>query len=270
MDIEALLAALDDEAVDSPFLSTFIAQNGLGHDLRGELTGRDRLFHGTTTGNAASILSEGLQPSPKTGISHMLDEEFRPPAAYMTHHKRAATAYGNQAANLEDWLRNAPPGDEQGSLKRFAANRGARELPNRAAQTLEARVPSWQLGTIQNPEVKGGLGAFRERSAKAIEEAIARGDVPGNPKVARFAGKNIGAPLAYSMLKGDKVFPGGVPAEFFLDSSKYKPQTLAELASYLKAKPLRALGGLGRGALGLYAGTAAARGLYESLFGEGE
>jgi hypothetical protein len=270
MDLARLFSDIDDEAVDSPGLAAFLAHQSLvGGDLLGDITGREKLYHGTSKARAATIRREGLAPSKMTGIAEMLDEELRPPAAYMTRNKGMAKGYAAQTSKIEELLRNNPDVDPTKIVREYAASRGLLPPKHHNAEVLEARVPTWKLETMRNPELAGGgFGNFREMAGQRVRDMLPEGAPLRDFN--EFVAKNIAAPANYIQFSNDRVFPDTVDAKYFKGHPEYEGLALGEVGQYAKAKPLRFLGGLGRGALGLYAGTAAARGLYDSLFGDGE
>ncbi len=262
MSLKRFLADTDDEAKDSPFLSLWLAAQLTGHDVLGEITGRDTLYHGTSKDRAAEILDKGLGLSAKPGIAEMLDEELRPAAAYTTPNKIMATNYANQTAGIEDKLRYRDKSyqSEQDVIKQYARSRGGAPAPHENAEVLQASVPTWKMKTMPNPETAGGLGAMRERIVLSPETESA---------LSKFVAKNLAAPAAYYHGTRDKVFSEPVPSKYFRESPNFEGLSLGELGQYLKTKPLRALGGVARGAAGVYAGTAAVRGIYDLLTGDG-
>lgn len=209
---------------------------------RPHVTGRQRLYHGTTGEAARKVRESGLLPAAAVdtpAITDILADDIKADAkklVYLTPKRMEAGGYAGQA----DFIAANP--------KNFLS---PLLMPQRAKATVKgmlnpvhpgivtADVPTWKPEIAdkikKNPEARGSFDEFRKHVRSKML-------FPPPDDQIRALHKSLDRAVAID---------GGVPAEFIRGSDKFKKLTLREMKEYARARPGRFAGGLGLGALGL-------------------
>ena len=199
---------------------------------RGNLTGRETLYHSTEKGNVDSILRNGLQSSRASDPNNLTNKALR----HIDKSEIADKVYFGKNKAVTD-----------------SVARARRHYLGVDSKTLKANVPSWKFKETANPELLG---------AKNVKEFIEKRDKLGgafraiqNPVIKRNEDQ-----VLYKVLgpKGTLTLQGNVGAEYFKDSKNYKKNSIKEISEFIKKNPKRFAKGVG-GALagaGLISGGA--------------
>ena len=244
------------------------------------ITGRTRLYHGTTAENAGSIQQKGLLPRTNSGaargVTEILDpgvEQASRDLVFATPSKFTAKTYAAQAEGIQRHLKNTPmpetlpPGKDPGwfdvSPKNMAEAKqqqmqaavGAARADPRVGQDImnpfqkgvvKMDVPLWKMEQqgklVANPEALGSYEEFHNAMAKKMGR---------NPEDPIFKMQTRASHR--SLTKDSRVIKGGIGTEFVRGNKGFRGANLAEIGEYMKARPGRFAGGmaLGAGALGL-------------------
>lgn len=218
------------------------------------ISGRTRLYHGTTAENTGKIRQEGLRPSAQVGgaaITDILPDDIRDKAknlVYMTHDPMEAGSYAGQAKFL------ANGGKVEDAMGRaMATGLGAVTPGNKGVMTAD--VPLWR------DDIKAKLKPNPEARGTYEEFVAARG-----PFAKIFPGEDVLRAEHKSFTKS-KAFDGGLDAKWFHGSPHYQGVGLKEVGQYARQHPGRFAGGVGLAGLGLAAGAYGANKLYRAFRG---
>ena len=249
----------------------FEALKYLAPKIKGGLTGRETLYHGTSDQNAKDILENGVQPKKKPGIASMLNGVDDTGVSYMTPKKANAATYAAQSSNIETKIRElegalgrkATTDEITQEIKKYASSDDRKlagsPFAERPGKVLKASVPTWDLNAIKNPELEGfNLLNWGDETIRRGESVVGRKFTP----LERFMAKAL-APVTHTVLGNERSFKGGVPSKYFLDSPNFEGLTGGEWLRYAKKKPHHLAGGVGA-----LAGTAlAGYDLFDRIFG---
>ena len=219
------------------------------HKSRPLISGRTKLYHGTTSENVKKIMRQGLLPSNVThsrSITGVLGDDIKDKAkglTYATKDKSTARFYQEQAKHL---AKSVKPGDitpafyAKSGLKdkqKMLALRALNPFSNKGI--VKMSVPTWHKDVanrvVENPETRGSFMKFSAH---------------------HWAQNPVENLQLYHQLKNrGKTFKGGVPTKYIKGSKDYQKLGLKEIGQYIKAKPGRfgagvALGAAGIGAVG--------------------
>lgn len=201
---------------------------------KGNLTGRETLWHNTNKKNVGSILEKGLQASyaldPDNLTNTVLHDVPKSELAnkvYLARKKINALGTGI-AASL-----NEQPGFLKDQFKALTDTFKKRE-------TLKAKVPTWKFKEVENPELRGAKSP--REFAKKVREA--------NPMA--FMTPEFELQSAFKSLgpKGTATIEGSIPPEYLKKSKLYKRIGMDELKAFIKANPKRFAKGAGIASLG--------------------
>lgn len=241
------------------------------------ITGRTRLFHGTSEEILPKVLEKGVLPSSASGqrgITEILANQVKDPSrnlAFATRDPMQARSYAAQAEGIADAIKNRPTATPE--AKKILDLIGGTDETR--MQVLRARDKAMNKpGAILRT-----LNPFSRKGVAELDVPLWRKDVASkirvNPEVAS-AKANVDANIflpdwAKGMQKrqiqkelGDKVvaMEGGISPEFIRGSTKFKGLTPSEIIQYAKARPGRFAAGAGLGLLGV---GAAAYGAHRGL-----
>jgi uncharacterized protein YycO len=228
------------------------------------VTGRTRLYHGTSAEQAAQIRKTGLRSAAQVGVrgvTDVLPPEIRDPSrelAFTTPSKGTARTYQTQAERLKNVFKGKPnPEAIQSSMMAMKMDPTVymdimNPLNNKGIVTMD--VPMWRKDVasrvVDNPEARGGLDNFRKATRQGFDF---------RPELV----KDMESKAMYdSLTKDTKVFKGGVDTEFIRGAKNFKGVSLREIGQYAKARPGRFGAGLALGAAGV---GAAAYGAHKLL-----
>jgi hypothetical protein len=230
---------------------------------RGHLTGRETLYHNTNKKNIKGILDTGLDanraldPNNLThqGIKGITDDVLKN-KVYFARNKTTANSVG-QAAALYDLL-------AEGKDYTFDPIQQVVDMAKRSKetrQTLKAKVPTWTMKELDNPEL-GGTKDWRE----FLNVLNKRNESNINWDFASDAQKEQVAKQQFKMLgrKGTATLEGNVGPEYFKNSDKFKRLTIDEFKKYIKANPRRFLKGTAGAVGGLTLAGLGAKMLYDN------
>lgn len=238
-------AAAEQEPVDRDAALTAgalgIAGGGaLAHRAAPLVTGRTRLYHGTTPEIAEKIKEHGLQSASmrpgKPGLTDVLPSDIRDQAKELVYLDRSPGSAREYAAKAELFGR----GGKVDQLDLVKAELKGQFVPGQKG-VLRADVPLWQKEVSDrlraNPEARGSFEDFNKHFQKNPLSVI-----PG-------AARSVHHELSSTVNFQDMLDP-----KYIRDSKHFQGHSLNELGQYARAKPLHFAAGLGLTA----AGTAAA------------
>lgn len=218
------------------------------------ITGRTRLYHGTTGSNAAKIRQEGLRPSSQVGgpaITDVLAPDLRAKAkdlVYLTHNPMEAGGYAGQAKYLAN---GGKPTDAVG--REVATGMGMMNPGGKGVAVAD--VPLWR------EDIKAKLRPNPEARGSYQEYVAGRG-----PFAKIVPGEDVLKAEYNSFLKS-KAFDGGLDAKWFHGAPNYQGVGLKEVGQYARQHPGRFAGGIGLAGIGLAAGAYGANKLYHAFRG---
>lgn len=210
---------------------------------RGNLTGRETLYHGTSNNRAKNILEHGLKPGAGNGVSDAVGiAGMNKDKVFLEHRKVLARQYADQQHALE-----------QDALKGIPHNLGALRPDVRQARVakslvpgltegsvLKANVPTWHPGMagVENPE----YAHLRDNSLYRLMNGVPEGK-RGDNMLHNLLQKHV---HVHESLEG-------LSPKYFTKSKHYNPNSLAEVREFIKANPGRFAKGVGKAALGVAA-----------------
>lgn len=238
--LEKIAKLTEDERIGYGTGGTAISGVGLGvvgHQYhRGNLTGRETLYHGTSGDRAGSIRESGLKYGnpgvSKVGVGDHL-HNLNKGRVFMSSNRIHAGAYSAQQdainkgiikdrMSFAHWAKN-PDSAKEGLRKAFSKD------------VVVGNIPTWKEGLRKgiNPELKAGL-----KSKIYVMDGMNKKDF-------------------FKMYQGDThTFNKGVPPEYLKGSTAYKPNSASEILDFIKHNPKRFAKGLGKSMVGLGALTA--------------
>lgn len=222
----------------------------INHQLKkGNLTGRERVYHNTDRKNIRSIKSRGILASkaldPKN-LTHsasgdFLTDEDMEGLTYVARKRTpalgVAIATGNRKiANPESEYHKDPVGAYM------------------SRKTVKADIPVWKMETTDNPELGGASNQHELK--KVLDERWRRraDDRYGNSianKVIISPTLSLSARLSSSSIynqlgpKGTYVVKGDIKPEYIRGSKKYKGADIDEIKDFAKSNPERFATGVG-------------------------
>lgn len=215
------------------------------HKSRPLISGRTKLYHGTTKENVSKILKHGIHPSKinANSITGILPDDIKNASkdlAFTTKSKKQARFYGGQAEYIKK--RNIKIGQGHAGDMRFMVDRIGIDMashnPFDNKGIVKASVPLWNKNiahrVVKNPEARGSFKEFsRARIADPISKVVEYNELANNTKA----------------------FKHGLPSRYIKGSKNYQKLGLKEIGKYIKTKPGRfgtgvTLGTAGVGAVG--------------------
>lgn len=233
----------DEKLIAAPILG--VAGGALAVDQyhRGNITGRETLYHGTSETRADAIRKKGLTPNHTgAGVSKVVSEELarkNKDLVFATNKKTDAATYSSQQKAIDagkiksvvdlHGYRNS--GEFKQDLSRNFNGKGI----------VEIHAPTWkkdEFKTVRNPELRTQLQAIKK-----------------DPLIDVFypGGRNKARKDAHKLLQEHvKVFkgPAGVSPSYIKGSTSYKKNSLSEIHQFAKANPKRFLAGTSKGLVG--------------------
>lgn len=202
------------------------------------ITGRTRLYHGTTADIAKKIQEQGLLPAAKVdspAITDVLPNDIRAKAkdlVYLSPVRAEAGGYAGQA----DFLRRFGKNWQAHQKERLDATVKGQRNPFQKG-IVAADVPLWRSDVAallrKNPEARGSFEEYKKglglRAIFKTDHEL--GDI-------------------YNSLDRAVGVEGGLAPEFIRGGSKFKGVTAKEVMEYAKANPKRFATGVGLGLLG--------------------
>lgn len=234
---------------------------------KGNLTGRERVYHNTDKKNVSAIQDTGILASKAldpNNLTHAASGDFLKDEdmAGLTYVARKRTpALGVAMASANRQIKDKSDENYMNPLGAYSSRK-----------TLKADIPTWKMDTVENPELEGAksqrelnkvlTGRWKGRADKRFGNSISNKLII-SPTMSLSAKALSGS--VYNQLgpNGTHVIKGDIAPEFVKGSDKYKNVTYDEFREYARLNPDRFLGGLGRAAggaaLALGGGLAAAK-----------
>ena len=205
---------------------------------KGNLTGRETLFHGTSKERAKKIKETGLlskftgSEGGNTGILYQLKNDIYEKSlgkVYLTPKKSLARMYAGQTER--GGIANLSPQDMAEILQKT-------NNPFDNSGVVKVKAPTWKMNVVPNPEAMGSY----ENYLKA--QGINKSDLN---KLQRLALKS-----QHNMQSRDtKVIEGDIATKYFKGSKDYRRASANEFKEFVKANPKRFAKGVGATALGV-------------------
>jgi hypothetical protein len=217
---------------------------------RGHLTGRESLYHNTDKKNVNSILNKGLDASHSTDPNNITNTVLgeipmkdKAGKVYMGRKKKVADGVGLGAAQREV-LKEKP----HLAMDPLGATMEAAKKSKETRQTLKAKVPTWKMKEVDNPELKGSKNWKDFR--KVLDEK-SKNDINWN--IAPDFAKDMTAKQSFNHLgrKGTATLEGNVGSEFFKGSKNFKKLDMSELKDYVGHNKSRFAKGVAGAAAGV-------------------
>ena len=184
---------------------------------RGNLTGRETLYHNTRKENVNSIKKNGLKGSKALDP----DLAFTPEVLkHIPEDKLANKVYfGRKKSIAESIGMNAKVYD-------YVKGKGKYER-----ETMKAKVPTWKMKEVDNPELLGAKNKSEFRKSFAKSQGLGE----NNPIF------NRQADVAYKTLgrKGTATIEGDVAGKYFKGHKGYERASLKEVGEFIKKNPKR-------------------------------
>ena len=201
---------------------------------RGNLTGRETLYHNTRKEHVDSIKKNGLKGQ------YALDKDKAFTPDLLKH-------VDKEELNNKVYF---------GRKKSVAEGVGAKVLQEKgphARETMKAKVPTWKMKEVDNPELMGTKNG-REFGKKMIDKLVETGQMPkaqgelmkDNPAAMKIL--EIQGNAAHKLLgrKGTAVIEGDVAGKYFKGHKGYEKASLKEVGEFIKKNPKRFAKGVGQ------------------------
>jgi hypothetical protein len=215
---------------------------------RGNLTGRETMWHNTAKTNVDSILNKGLRKQfaadPNNFTNKVLTEvpmADKINKVYLGRKKSVADSVGYSVA------RNQLAKETNDPL--FSDMKRIKDRVKETRETLKLKVPTWKLNEVDNPELK------------KVQKAVIN-----NNKSKTFSPQDLQSILykRNSGRKGTGVFENNIGPEFIKGSDKFKHLNISELSEYIKKNPKRFAKGAAGAAIGATAIAAGAKIIHDN------
>jgi hypothetical protein len=205
---------------------------------KGNLTGRETLFHGTSRDRAKKIKETGLLSKftgGKRGNTEVLKKwntdtyEKSLGKVYLTPKK----SIGRMFAEITErgGVTNIDFRDKRDILQRTYS-------PLNNSGVVRVKAPTWKMNVVPNPEAMGSYENFLKA------HGINKSDLS---KLERFATKSQHNKLS----RGTRVIEGDIPSRYIKGSKDYRRTSAKEFKEFVKANPKRFAKGVGATALGV-------------------
>jgi len=205
---------------------------------KGNLTGRETLFHGTSKERAKKIKETGLLSKftggegGNTEILKILDEDIYKKSlgkVYLTPNKRVGRMFAGQTER--GGVINLSPRDMEDVLRK-ASN------PFNNSGVVKVKAPTWKMNVVPNPEAMGSY----ENYLKA--HGINKSDLSKLQRLVTKSQHNI-------LSRDTKVIEGDIATKYIKGSKDYRRTSAKEFKEFVKANPKRFAKGVGATALGV-------------------
>lgn len=213
--------------------SALFAGAGLGtianQYSRGNLTGRETLYHGSSKPRIDQIKREGVQPNRGGGVTRVVSEQLESrnkPYAFAAKDRFSAATYAAQQEAIEAGKVKDLVG-LMASKQDFAKN-ALPKVFNDKGTIAKINLPT------HLPEYRGRANPEIRHAFRGINQNIFDFNKPQSKKIAYMSLQNA--------VHTNK---GAIPAEYIKGSTSYKPNSMSEIAGYVRNNPKRFLKGLG-------------------------
>lgn len=196
---------------------------------KGNITGRQTVYHGTTPDKKRSILSQGLKAtSDKSAVNTKVLKDRSPDLyeksmgkSYFTPSKLDAAGY---AAGAEYRPKGMEPGLKH-AVKSYITGKGI----------VKANLPTWKMDTVRNPEVDMGFKNW----------------VDGLPTEVRDLTPDKDLKALFNQVDRVVVVEGDTPTKYIKGGEDYSRAGAREIFDFIKNNKLQALRGNAIAAAGL-------------------
>lgn len=194
-----------------------------------EISGRVRLYHGTTAKNEKKILEEGLKGKKALESSAITNQKLGEVGKIFG---KEIVYTGKKRAPAIDMMRSHAMNAEKPSMIRMS-------IPHEEYQKMKSRR------VYENPEFTlVHRSKTKEEFAEQMKNNIFH---PMNKKQAdKYYDKFSGA----KGTSGTRIFEGDIESKYIKGGKGYKKNSLKEVGKYIKKNPKRFAKGLGKAALG--------------------
>lgn len=255
---EIIAESLEKEAEmsdkETGFYTGTVATGLLAHNQvqKGNLTGRETLYHGTPEENVSSIKEKGILAS-KANDPESFTRNVVPGAKNRAVDFDNLTYLGknkstSQSVNLQRAYQTAVLKGEtkQHFLRQPILDEYVSSFKKHPQSILKAKVPVWKKELTANPELLGTKNSTE--FLKKYRES--------NPSFSNMSDEYL--KKLYNMTgENSYVFKGNIEPEFIKGSKKYKGATAKEISEFIKSNPKRFAKGSGAvAATGLLGGLA--------------
>lgn len=226
---------------------------------KGNLTGRETVYHNTNKKNVSKIKEKGLLAERASdednithvGLSDILKEEDMKGLVYVGRKKAPALGVGLTSA-----IHDAKQKDSKNHNNLVGAIADRR--------TVKANIPSWKMNIVDNPELQGAKS--KKEFRPHIEHRIQRsGPSQGSIAATLYKpvsklGSRVSSGIMHDSLgrKGTHTIKGDVESKYIKGSKDYRGISKEEVKDYIAKNPDRFKNGLldaGIGAGALSAGA---------------
>jgi len=205
---------------------------------KGNLTGRETLFHGTSKERAKKIKETGLLSKftggegGNTEILKILDEDIYKKSlgkVYLTPNKRVGGMFAGQTER--GGVINLSPRDMEDVLRK-ASN------PFNNSGVVKVKAPTWKMNVVPNPEARGNYENFLK------SQGINKSKLGKQEQRIFKSQHNI-------LSRDTKVIEGDIATKYIKGSKDYRRTSAKEFKEFVKANPKRFAKGVGATALGV-------------------
>ncbi|MGL5716917.1 MAG: hypothetical protein ACRCX2_28130 [Paraclostridium sp.] len=200
---------------------------------RGNITGREKLYHNTHKKNIDSILENGLSGRKATdkkvavtpeALSHLNKRSLKD-KVYFARKKKIADGVGSWAA-----LQSAR---KKIAFKPASPTELAKVLVNEHAsrRTLRASIPTWKLNEVDNPELLG---------SKNVEEYMQKyNKKAASGKSIEKTKRHLKRDFETLSTKGTATIKGNVPSKYIKGSKDFSHASVQEIGEFISKNPQR-------------------------------
>lgn len=171
---------------------------------QGNLTGREKLFHGTAKENVDSILREGI-----------LKEKANDPNAFARLGLSKIKKVTPDQLNDKVYMSKNPY--ISAIVNEARSKRLGKDTPS---EILEGRVPAWKMKTGENPEL------FGSKNFKEYYDEVSKAKEP-------FSKAEYKANYTFVGPHGTKVFEENIPPEYLKKSPLYQKISAGEVRDFI-------------------------------------
>lgn len=224
----------------------------IGHEFKkGNLTGRETVYHNTNRRNVKSIKENGIlatRASDKDNLTHkglgdILSEDDMAGLTYVARKKLPALGIGLTSAMYDSSNKESR---NHNDLLGAISDR----------KTLKANIPTWKMETVENPELQGAKSRkeFQPHLKYRFKRSGPQGTISStlyNP--ISTIGSQLSSGIMYNSLgeKGTHTIKGDVDSKYIKGSKNYSPISKEEIKEYIANNPDRFKHGLIDAGIGL-------------------
>lgn len=238
----------------------------IGHEFKkGNLTGRETVYHNTNRRNVKSIKDNGIlseRALDSNNITHrslgdILSEDEIKGLTYVARNKLPALGIGAASAMYDS-------ADKES--KNYRKVIGA--LADR--KTIKANIPAWKMDIVNNPELRGATNKkeFRPHIKYRMKRSGPQGTISSTLyRPVTTVGSKLSSGIMYNSLgsKGTHTINGNVESKYIKGSKDYKGNSKEEIKEFISKNPERFKNGLIDTGIGVGALSAGALAMAKGL-----